>query len=142
MFRKWTTLLASLLMLSFLVSCIGQEKIYSVLSDPFTLQASETTSKPFTLQGLKNSKSVRFYLALNTIDAATGQFSINDNTFVDFEVKADEKLPEAIDISFVLPRSWFERDNTIVFEHLSGAAIEVFSASLVFTEFQTSPYEE
>jgi hypothetical protein len=134
--------LGSFILLSGLVACYGPGTFYTILSEPFTLKDGSTVTKTFSLSTFENSKSVDLFFALSSSDRNTGHFSINNHTFVEFEVLKDENPPGAIDTIFNLPRSWFKKDNTIVFEHLSGSGIEVSVARLVFNPFQTSPYED
>jgi hypothetical protein len=134
--------LGNLMLLGSLVACFGPSKVYTILSESFILKGNNIVTETFSLPTLENSKSVDLFFAFSSSDTNTGRFSINNHAFVEFEVLKDENPPGAIDTIFNLPRSWFKRDNTIVFEHLSGTGIEVGVAQLIFNPFQTSPYED
>jgi hypothetical protein len=134
--------LGSFILLSGLVACYGVGKVYIVISESFILKDNSVVTKTFSLPTLGNSKSVDLFFAFSSSDTNTGRFSINNHTFVEFEVLKDDIPPGSIDTIFNLPRSWFKKDNVIVFEHLSGEGIEVGPAELEFNEFQTSPYED
>jgi hypothetical protein len=143
MIRENSLKFFSLLILGSLImcACVGVGRFYWIISEPFDLKDGNVVTRTFNLPVLENSKSVNLRFAFSSADKNKGRFSINDQTLVEFDVDKSERPPGSTSAIINLPRSWFKKDNTIVFEHLSGEGITVHSITLTFNEFQTSPYE-
>jgi hypothetical protein len=145
MLKKNSLKFLSLVFLASLITCacVGVGRFYWVISEPFELKDDNTVTRTFSLP-VENSRSVDLFFAFSSSEINKGRFRINNHAFVEFEVAKDDKPdipPDGIEIIMNLPRSWFQKDNTIVFEHLSGGGISVQRTTLTFNEFQTSPYE-